>query len=169
MGIGPPILSHACEPCFRRLAQQKERLDINEATAEVVILTQSEVRRNTATLRMQLAADLPPVMGDRVQLQQVVINLILNSIEAMRTVENRGQNLVIKTQREGDEVRVSIRGSGSGFDPRSAQRMFDAFYTTKPGGLGIGLSISRSIVKSHGGRLWAESNDGPAQPFNLRF
>jgi signal transduction histidine kinase len=146
----------------------KERLDINEAIAEVVILTQSEVRRNKATLRVEPAADLPPVMGDRVQLQQVVMNLILNGIEAMSTVEDRERDLVIKTQRgEGDEVRVVVQDSGIGFDPLSAERIFDAFHTTKPGGLGMGLSISRSIVESHGGRLWAVSNDGPGATFQF--
>jgi len=107
-------------------------------------------------------------MGDRVQLQQVVMNLILNGIEAMSTVEDRERDLVIKTQRgEGDEVRVVVQDSGIGFDPLSAERIFDAFHTTKPGGLGMGLSISRSIVESHGGQLWAVSNDGPGATFQF--
>jgi C4-dicarboxylate-specific signal transduction histidine kinase len=153
---------------FQKVHTAKERLDINEAIAEVVILTQSEVRRNKATLRVEPAADLPPVMGDRVQLQQVVMNLILNGIEAMSTVEDRERDLVIKTQRgEGDEVRVVVQDSGIGFDPLRAERIFDAFHTTKPGGLGMGLSISRSIVESHGGRLWAVSNDGPGATFQF--
>jgi signal transduction histidine kinase len=119
-------------------------------------------------LRTELAANLPSVMGDRVQLQQVVMNLILNGIEAMSTVEGRERDLIIRTQRgEGDKVRVSVRDSGIGFDPLSAERMFDAFHTTKPGGLGMGLSISRSIVESHGGRLWATSNDGPGATFQF--
>ena len=119
-------------------------------------------------LRMELAADLPPIMGDRVQLQQVVMNLILNAIEAMGTVEDRDRVLVIGTQRgEGDQVRVAVRDSGIGFDPLTAERIFDAFHTTKPGGLGMGLSISRSIVESHGGRLWAVSNDGPGATFQF--
>jgi signal transduction histidine kinase len=107
-------------------------------------------------------------MGDRVQLQQVVMNLILNGLEAMSTVEDRERELVIRTQRgEGDEVLVAVRDSGIGFDPVSAKRMFDAFHTTKPGGLGMGLSISRSIVESHRGRLWAKSNDGPGATFQF--
>jgi hypothetical protein len=107
-------------------------------------------------------------MGDRVQLQQVVVNLILNAIEAMATVEDRARDLVITTQRgEGDEIRVAVRDSGIGFDPLNVERIFDAFHTTKPGGLGMGLSISRSIVESHGGRLWAESNDGPGATFQF--
>ena len=143
-------------------------MDLNEAIEEVVILTEAEARRDRVALRKELAADLPPVMGDRVQLQQVVVNLILNAIEAMATVEGRERDLVIKTQLgEGDEIRVAVRDSGIGFDPVSAERIFDAFHTTKPGGLGLGLSISRSIVESHGGRLWAASNDGPGVTFQF--
>jgi signal transduction histidine kinase len=98
----------------------------------------------------------------------VVVNLILNAIEAMSTVEDRERVLVIRTQRgEGDEVRVAVRDSGIGFDPQSAERMFDAFHTTKPGGLGMGLSISRSIIESHGGQLWALPNDGPGATFQF--
>ena len=145
-----------------------EWLDINEAIKEVVILTQSEVRRNKVALRMELAADLPSVMGDRVQLQQVVVNLILNAIEAMSTAEDRERNLVIRTQRGvGDEVRVEVQDSGIGLDPKNVERIFDAFHTTKPDGLGMGLSISRSIVERHGGRLWAVSNEGPGATFRF--
>jgi len=143
-------------------------LDINEAIKEVVILTQSEARRNKVALRMEPAANLYPVMCDRVQIQQVLMNLILNGIEAMSTVEDRERDLLIRTQRgEGNEVRVVVRDSGIGFDPLSAERIFDAFHTTKPGGLGMGLSISRSIVESHGGRLWATANDGPGATFQF--
>jgi PAS domain S-box-containing protein len=153
---------------FKKASTAKERLDMNEAIEEVVFLTKSEMRRNKVASRMELAANLPPVMGDRVQLQQVVVNLILNAIEAMSTVEGRERDLLIRTQRgEGDEVRVAVQDSGIGLDPLSAERIFDAFHTTKPGGLGMGLSISRSIVESHGGRLWAVSNDGPGATFQF--
>ncbi len=153
---------------FQKARTAKEWLHINEAIEEVVTLTQSEVRKNKVVLRMELAADLPPIMGDRVQLQQVVLNLILNGIEAMNTVENHERAMVIRTQRgEGDEVRIVVRDSGIGLDPLSAERIFEAFHTTKPGGLGMGLSISRSIVESHGGRLWAVSNDGPGATFQF--
>ena len=153
---------------FKKACTAMEWLDINEAIKEVVILTQSEVRRNKVALRMELAADLPPVMGDRVQLQQVVVNLILNGIEAMNAVEDRERYLVIRTQRgEGDEVCVAVQDSGIGLDPKNVERIFDAFHTTKPDGLGMGLSISRSIVESHGGRLWAVSNDGPGATFQF--
>jgi signal transduction histidine kinase/CheY-like chemotaxis protein len=153
---------------FKKACTAKEWLDMNDAIQEVVILTKSEVRRSKVALRTELAADLPPIMGDRVQLQQVVVNLILNAIEAMSTVEDRERDLVIKTHRgEGDEVRVAVQDSGIGLDPKNVERIFDAFHTTKPGGLGMGLSISRSIVQRHGGRLWAVSNDGPGSTFRF--
>jgi C4-dicarboxylate-specific signal transduction histidine kinase len=115
-----------------------------------------------------LAADLPSVNGDRVQLQQVVVNLILNGIEAMSTVEDRERVLLVRTEQgEGSEVCVTVRDSGIGFDPQSAERIFDAFHTTKKSGLGMGLSISRSIVENHGGRLWAKLNDGPGASFQF--
>ena len=107
-------------------------------------------------------------MGDQVQLQQVVMNLLLNAIEAMSTVEDHERELVIRTQRgECDEVRVAMQDSGIGFDPISAEQIFEPFHTSKPNGLGLGLSISRSIVENHGGRLWAVSNEGPAATFQF--
>jgi signal transduction histidine kinase len=153
---------------FKKACTAKERLNINEAIEEVVILTQSEVRRNKVALWTDLAADLPSAMGDRVQLQQVVMNLILNGIEAMSTMEDRARDLLIRTEHgEGDELRVSVQDSGIGLDPNNVARIFDAFQTTKPGGLGMGLSISRSIVENHGGRLWATANDGPGATFRF--
>jgi C4-dicarboxylate-specific signal transduction histidine kinase len=153
---------------FKKALPAKERLNINETIEEVVILTRGEVRRNRVALRMELAANLPSVVADRVQIQQVVMNLILNGIEAMSAVEDRERDLVIKTQRsEGDQVLVAVQDSGVGVDPLNAERIFDAFHTTKPGGMGMGLSISRSIVESHGGRLWATANDGPGTTFQF--
>ncbi|MBV8142321.1 MAG: GAF domain-containing protein, partial [Verrucomicrobia bacterium] len=154
---------------FTKTRAAKERLNINETIGEVVVLTGSEMRRNQVVLRMELAAGLPPVTGDRVQLQQVVLNLILNGIEAMSTVEDRPRELVIKSQRgQGDdEVCVAVQDSGIGLDPGSRERIFEAFHTTKPDGLGLGLSISRSIVEGHGGRLWAVSNDCPGTTFQF--
>jgi C4-dicarboxylate-specific signal transduction histidine kinase len=153
---------------FKKAGTPKEWLDINEAIEEVVVLTQSETRRNKVGLRMELAASLPAVMGNRVQLQQVIMNLILNAIEAMSTVEDRKRELLIRSQRgAGDEVRVAVQDSGMGLDPLNAERIFDAFHTTKPAGLGMGLSISRSIVQSHGGRLWATPNDGFGTTFQF--
>ena len=153
---------------FKKARMAKEQLDLNQAIEEVVILTQSEVQRKQVVLRMELAADLPAVIGDRVQLQQVVMNLILNAVEAMGTVKDHHREVVIRTERgEGDEVRVAVQDSGIGFDPLGAERLFEAFHTTKPGGLGMGLAISRSIVEWHGGRLWAELNDGPGATFRF--
>jgi len=120
------------------------------------------------TLQMDLTANLPSVVGDRVQLQQVIVNLIVNAIEAMATVEDRERALLIRTQPgEGSQVCVTVRDSGIGFHLQSAERIFDSFHTTKAGGLGMGLSISRSIVESHGGRLWAKLNDGPGATFQF--
>jgi predicted ATPase/signal transduction histidine kinase len=146
----------------------KELLDINEVIQEIVVLTGEELRRNEVALQMKLGAGLPLVMGDRIQLQQVVMNLILNSVEAMRGVDEHERNLIIKTVRlAGDEVKVAVDDSGIGLDPQNLEQIFDAFYTTKPGGLGMGLSISRSIVENHGGRLWVEPNAGPGVTFQF--
>jgi predicted ATPase/C4-dicarboxylate-specific signal transduction histidine kinase len=153
---------------FKKADPAKDPVDINKAIEEVVILTQSEVQKNKVLLRMELAANLPPVTGDRVQIQQVALNLILNAIEAMSTVDDRERELIVCTQPGGDDqIRVVVRDSGIGFDPLNAERIFDAFHTTKLGGLGLGLAISRSIVNWHGGRLWAVSNDGPGATFQF--
>jgi C4-dicarboxylate-specific signal transduction histidine kinase len=144
------------------------RLDMNEAIEEVIALAQPEVRRNNVTLQAELADDLSPVLGDRVQLQQVVLNLVMNAVEAMSTVEERPRRLVIRTQNdESDLVRITVRDSGPGLDPQSMERIFDAFYTTKSGGMGMGLSICRSIVQKHGGRLLAVAHDGPGTSFQF--
>jgi predicted ATPase/signal transduction histidine kinase len=153
---------------FKKANPAKEAVDINTAIEEVLVLTQSEVKRNKVLLRMDLAANLPPVTGDRVQIQQVALNLILNAIEAMSTVDDRERELIVGTHSgEHDQIRVMVRDSGIGFDPLNAERIFDAFHTTKPSGLGLGLAISRSIVNWHGGRLWAVSNDGPGATFQF--
>src|SRR6516162_1313200 len=153
---------------FKKARPVKEQLNINDAIEEVVVLTRGEARRNKVALRMELAPNLPLIMADRVQVQQVAMNLILNGIEAMRVVEERGRDLVIRTYRhEGDQVLVAVQDSGIGLDPGNVERIFDAFHTTKPGGMGMGLSISRSIVESHGGRLWATANNGPGATFQF--
>ena len=141
---------------------------MNEAIEEIVTLTQAEARRKKVGIRTELGANLLAVTGDRVQVQQVLMNLILNGIEAMSSVEDRGRDLVIRTQpSEGGRVQVAVQDSGIGLGPSSGERIFDAFYTTKPGGLGMGLSISRSIVETHGGQLWATANDGPGATFQF--
>ena len=119
-------------------------------------------------LRSQLADDLPLIAGDRVQLQQVILNLVRNALDAMSTVDDRPRHLVIKTEPdEDDQVRLSVQDAGVGFDPQSMKRLFEAFYTTKNEGMGIGLSVSRSIIESHHGRLWATPNDGPGATFSF--
>jgi PAS domain S-box-containing protein len=152
----------------RRTMTEKELLSINDVIREVVGLAEGEARRTRARLRTDLAGDLPRVLGDRVQLQQVVLNLLLNGLDAMQGVVGRPRELVISTQREAsDRVRVAVQDSGSGIDPQLALRIFDPFYTTKSSGLGMGLSISRSIIEQHDGRLWAVPNDGPGTTFHF--
>lgn len=162
-------LTELPESVLHYVIRTLESVVLNEAIREVVVLTESEMRRNRVLLRMLLAADIPPIVGDRVQLQQVVLNLILNGIEAMSTVQDHPRELVIRTERgQGDdEVCVGVQDSGIGLDPKSRERLFDAFHSTKPDGLGLGLSISRSIVEGHGGRLWAVSNDGTGATFQF--
>jgi PAS domain S-box-containing protein len=153
---------------FARKDATIESVDLNEATLEVIALSLNELQRNRVTLRREFADDLPPVIGDRVQLQQVILNLLLNASQAMSGVEDRPRQLVLRTQRdEGDRVRLTVEDAGMGFKPQDAGRLFEAFYTTKSGGMGIGLSISRSIIESHGGRLWAAPNDGPGATFSF--
>jgi signal transduction histidine kinase len=126
----------------------------------------SELQRAQVIVRTELADDLPPVKGDRVQLQQVVLNLVLNAAEAMSAIEDRQRQLVVRTERdEGDRVRLTVRDTGPGFALQSANQLFETFYTTKRDGMGIGLSISRSIIERHQGRLWAAVNDGPGATF----
>jgi signal transduction histidine kinase len=145
-----------------------EPVDLNEATREVIALSSSELQRSRVILRAELADDLPPVTGDRVQFQQVILNLLRNASDAMSGVDDRPRKLVIRTERdEGDRVRLSVRDTGVGFEPQAVDRLFEAFYTTKSGGMGIGLSVSRSIIESHHGRLWAAPNDGPGATFSF--
>jgi signal transduction histidine kinase len=153
---------------FKKADTAKGPLDLNEAIREVIVLARSEMDKKRITRKLQLANDLPRVVGDRVQLQQVMLNLILNAIEAMSIVENRSRDLVVETRvHKEKQVLVAIRDSGPGLDPDSIEKVFAAFHTTKPGGLGMGLSISRSIVENHGGRLWAAANDGPGATFQF--
>ena len=153
---------------FTKKGAASEQVDLNDAVQEVIALSLGELQRNRVTVRTEFAGDLPPITGDRVQLQQVILNLILNASDAMSGVEDRPRLLVIGTERDdGDGVRLTVRDAGIGFDPQHSERLFDAFYTTKSGGMGIGLSVSRSIVESHRGRLWAEANDGPGATFSF--
>ena len=153
---------------FSKKDPTNDPVDLNEATHEVVVLLRSELERSRVILRVELDDEIPPVTGDRVQLQQVILNLILNASEAMSSVEDRPRNLVLRTERdENDLVRLSVQDAGVGFKPQDEVRLFDAFYTAKNGGMGIGLSVSRSIIESHHGRLWAALNDGPGATFSF--
>jgi PAS domain S-box-containing protein len=137
-----------------------ESMDLNEATREVTALSLGELQRNGVILRYELADDLPFVIGDRIQLQQVVLNMVRNASDAMSSVQDRPRELLIRTEQDGaDRVRLSVKDTGVGFEPQVSDRLFQAFYTTKQDGMGIGLSISRSIIEAHEGRLWAVAND----------
>jgi PAS domain S-box-containing protein len=145
-----------------------EAMDLNEATREVTALSLTEIQRSGAILRYELAEDLPPVIGDRIQLQQVILNLLRNAADAMSTIDNGPRELLIRTEREEpNRVRLSVKDSGVGLTPQAAERIFQAFYTTKTDGMGIGLSVSRSIVEAHQGHLWATPNDGPGSTFSF--
>jgi signal transduction histidine kinase len=151
---------------FDKRGGKTESVDLNGAAREVIALSLSELHRRRVMLRTELAEDLPLITGDRVQLQQVILNLLLNAAEAMSAIEDRPRHLVIRTEIDGtDRARLSVQDTGVGFEPQDAQRLFEAFYTTKSGGMGIGLSVSQSIVESHDGRLWAEPNAGPGATF----
>jgi PAS domain S-box-containing protein len=153
---------------FGKQAATTESVDLNEAIREVIALSLSRLHRNRVILRPELADDLPLVTGDRVQLQQVMLNLLLNASDAMSDVDDRPRQLVIRTERDdGDRVRLTVQDAGVGFEPQGVDRLFEAFYTTKSGGMGIGLSVSRSIIESHHGRLWAAPNDGPGASFSF--
>ena len=186
LGVDPPDIERARESASRTIRDAErasevikrlralfckkgvtyESVDLNEATREVVALSLSELERNKVMVRTDFAGELPPIQGDRVQLQQVILNLLLNASDAMSGIVDRPRLIVIGTERdEEDHVQVSVRDTGVGFGPQGADRLFDAFYTTKSNGMGIGLSVSRSIIEGHKGRLWATPNDGPGATF----
>lgn len=145
-----------------------ERVDLNDATREVIELTRNDLQRNRVAVRTELAGDLPLVMGDRIQLQQVIMNLIRNASDAMRDIEDRPRQLMVTTARtENDLVDLTVRDSGTGFEPGSVNNLFESFYTTKSDGMGMGLSVSRSIIENHNGRLTANLNNGVGATFSF--
>ena len=153
---------------FTKKESTTERLDLNDATREVIALSASDLQRKRVILRQELTENLPAVNGDRVQLQQVILNLLLNAADAMIDVEDRARDLVVSTAPdEGHRVRVAVRDAGVGLDLENVERLFHPFYTTKTDGMGIGLSVSRSIVERHRGRIWAERNNGPGATFTF--
>jgi C4-dicarboxylate-specific signal transduction histidine kinase len=151
---------------FKKGTPQRELVDVNEAIREMIVLLRSEATRYKILIRTELA-DLPQIMGDRVQLQQVMMNLMTNGIDAMKDVDG-ARELAVKSQRaENEQVLVSISDTGVGLPPQHADQIFRAFFTTKSHGTGMGLRISRSIVESHGGRLWAANNSPRGASFHF--
>jgi PAS domain S-box-containing protein len=147
---------------------QRDWLDINETIIEVIALARSEVQKNRVSLQTRLSSDIPLILGDRIQLQQVILNLINNAIEAMSGVNDGPRELQVGSAKDPSQgVRVAVRDSGPGLDPESLNHIFTAFYTTKPQGMGMGLAISRSIVEAHGGRLWVTANDDRGATFQF--
>jgi len=153
---------------FSKKGATSESVDLNEATREVIALSWKELQRSGVIVRPELADDLPPATGDRVQLQQVILNLLLNASDAMSDVNDRPRQLVIRTEPDdGNSVRLTVQDAGVGVEPHRVDKLFEAFYTTKSSGMGIGLSVSRSIIESHHGRLWATPNEGPGAAFSF--
>ena len=153
---------------YNKKEPSPESMDLNDATREVTALSLSELQRGGVIVRYELSDDLPAVVGDRVQLQQVILNLLRNAAEAMSAIDDSARELLIRTEvDEGNQVRLSVKDSGTGLTPQAAEKVFDAFYTTKTDGMGIGLFISRSIIEAHQGRIWATPNAGPGSTFSF--
>jgi signal transduction histidine kinase len=151
---------------FSKKSAAFEPFDFHEAAKEVIALSASELQRNRIIPQLDFAAGLPPVLADRIQIQQVILNLIRNGSDAMSTVADGPRELLIKTESdESGGVRLSVRDTGVGLDPKAEEKLFEAFYTTKSDGMGIGLCVSRSIMERHQGRLWAIRNEGPGATF----
>jgi signal transduction histidine kinase len=149
-------------------AFESVRFDINQAIDDVIALILREINAHGVALRLDLGASLPPVDGDRVQLQQVMMNLLMNGIQAMSRVTGRRRELLIRSREHGaDQILVAVEDSGTGIEPEHFGRLFNAFFTTKPDGMGMGLSICRSIIERHGGRIWATRNSGTGSTFQF--
>jgi PAS domain S-box-containing protein len=151
---------------FKKGALQREPVDVNEVIREMIVLLRSEANRYSISIRIELAEDLPTVMADRVQLQQVFMNLMLNGIDAMKDMTGEGE-LTIKSEADDGQVLVSVSDTGVGLPPEQAEQIFKAFFTTKDQGTGMGLPISRSIIESHGGHLWATGASGRGATFRF--
>src|SRR6267142_2803446 len=152
---------------FKKETPQRELVDINEVVREMIVLLRSEATRYNISVRTELAAELSPVLGDRVQLQQVLMNLVMNSIDAMKDVDETRELAIKSQQAENEQVLVTVSDTGVGLHAQQADQIFKAFFTTKSHGTGMGLSISRSIVESHGGRLWAADNSPRGASFHF--
>ena len=138
---------------------QRTWVDINETVEETISLATRELSQNNVSLETQLAENLPQILADRIQLQQVILNLIINACEALTAADDEFRKLSLSTAREMDGVALTVHDTGFGIDPQQIETVFEAFHTTKPGGMGMGLAVSRSIIEGHGGRLWAEPNE----------
>ena len=153
---------------YKRADPEKARLDINSLIDDAILLVRREAISRQVLLQLELAPALPAVRGDRVQLQQVIINLVMNGIEAMVGVTAAPRQLVIRSDRgDADQVIITVQDRGSGIDPEHANKLFSPFFTTKPNGMGMGLSICRSIIEAHGGRVWASGNIGSGTTFQF--
>jgi signal transduction histidine kinase len=145
-----------------------EPVDLNETAREVIALSSTEVSRDRVIVRTLLSDEIPPALGDRIRLQQALLNLVLNAADAVSEVHARPRELLLATSRQDDNwLVVSVSDSGLGIDPLKSEKLFEAFYTTKAKGMGIGLAISRAIIEGHGGRIWAAVNDGPGAIFSF--
>jgi C4-dicarboxylate-specific signal transduction histidine kinase len=151
----------------KKASPQRDWLDINQTIREVIALAQSEVQRNRIALQTQLSGDMPLVFADRIQLQQVMLNLMMNAIEAMTQVSGPRELLISSAVDDAKDVVVVVRDSGAGLDSKSLERLFEPFYTTKPQGMGMGLAICRSIIEAHGGQLWATANRDRGASFHF--
>jgi len=152
----------------RRTPPRKDLLNVNVTILEAFTLVDTEIHRNNISLHTELANDLPLVWGDRVQLQQVILNLFTNAIEAMSGVDHTQRNLIVSSAKDGSNgVLVTVRDSGTGLDEAALSHLFEAFYTTKAQGMGIGLAVSRTIIQAHGGRLWATPNQPQGAVFQF--
>jgi C4-dicarboxylate-specific signal transduction histidine kinase len=160
------IISHVRQ-LFKKGSSRPELVDVNEIIREMIVLLRSQAMRYSISMRTEQSEDIPGVMGDRVQLQQVLMNLMINAIEAMKDVDGPRELAVESRPTEGEQVMVTVSDTGVGLPPQQADAIFNAFFTTKPEGTGMGLRISRSIVESHGGRLWATDNSPRGASFHL--
>ena len=151
---------------LKKSIPQRSLLNLNDVIEQLVLLVERELLNNRVSLRLELAPALPAVLGDRVQLQQVIMNLAINGIQSMASVTDRPRELLIRScQGEDGQVLIEVQDDGVGIDPNNMHQLFNAFFTTKPNGMGMGLSICRSIIEAHGGRIWASSNAGPGATF----
>jgi C4-dicarboxylate-specific signal transduction histidine kinase len=151
---------------LKKSTPQRSLFNLNDVIEQLVLLVERELLNNRVSLRIELAPALPAVLGDRVQLQQVIMNLAINGIQSMASVTDRPRELLIRScQGDDGQVLIEVRDDGVGIDPKNMHQLFNAFFTTKPNGMGMGLSICRSIIEAHGGRIWASSNAGPGATF----